>query len=48
MERQMQRSSSRTPQGLRKREQKLTKMMALIFGCFLVTYMPGAVIKLVN
>ena len=32
------------PKGLKKREQKLTKMMSLIFGCFLVTYLPSMVV----
>lgn len=48
METQMQRSSTRVPRGLKEREQKLTKMMAFIFACFLATYMPGVIIKLVR
>ena len=48
VESQMHRTSTRVPKGLKEREQRLTKMMALIFGCFLFTYMPGVVIKLVR
>ena len=36
------------PEGLRRRERKLTFMMFLIFGCFLVTYMPSLVVKMVR
>jgi len=36
------------PKGLKKREQKLTKMMSLIFGCFLVTYLPSMVVKTID
>ena len=36
------------PKGLKKREQKLTKMMSLIFGCFLVTYLPSMVVLTVQ
>ena len=36
------------PEGLRRRERKLTFMMFLIFGCFIVTYMPSLVVKMVR
>lgn len=36
------------PKGLKKKEQQLTKMMCIIFGCFIVTYMPGVFVKLVS
>ena len=48
MEKQLVRTSTIMPKGMKMREQRLTKMMAFIFGCFLLTYMPGAVIKLVS
>ena len=48
MEAQLKRSSAALPKGLKDREQRLTKMMLFIFGCFLVTYLPGAIVKLVR
>ena len=44
----MQRASTRVPKGLKAREQKLTKMMGLIFGTFLLTYLPGVAIKVAS
>ena len=40
--------SSRLPKGLREKEQKLTRMMGGIFLVFLLTYMPGVIVKLVS
>lgn len=42
--------SSRTfiPKGLEKKEKKLTKMLLIIFACFLLSYGPGALIKIVS
>lgn len=48
MEAQLKRSSAALPKGLKDREQRLTKMMLFIFGCFLITYLPGAIVKLVS
>ena len=48
MEEEMKRASTKVPKGLKEREQKLTKMMAFIFMCFLATYMPGVVVKVVK
>ena len=48
MRKTLEASTAKIPKGLRRREQKLTKMMFLIFGCFLVTYIPGLITKLVS
>ena len=47
MELQMRTTKTKLPKGIRKSEQKLTKMMVFIFGIFLVTYMPGVIVKMV-
>ena len=44
----MKTSDMKMPKGLKQREQKLTKMMLFIFSCFLLTYMPGVIVKLVR
>ena len=48
MELQMRNTKTKLPKGIRKSEQKLTKMMVFIFGTFLLTYMPGVVVKMVR
>ena len=48
MEIQMRNTKTKLPKGIRKSEQKLTKMMVFIFGTFLLTYMPGVVVKMVR
>lgn len=45
MEKQLK-SRASMPKGMKEREQRLTKMMLFIFGCFLLTYLPGTVVKL--
>ena len=48
MEAQLKTSDMKMPKGLKAREQKLTRMMLFIFSCFLLTYMPGVIVKLVR
>ena len=48
MELQMRNTKTKMPKGIRKSERRLTKMMAFIFGIFVVTYMPGVVVKMVR
>ena len=47
MEKQMKIAKVKRPKGIREQEQRLTRMMALIFGTFLLTYFPGVTVKLV-
>ena len=48
MELQMRSTKMKLPKGIRKSEQRLTRMMLFIFGVFFVTYMPGVVVKMVS
>ena len=48
MEKEMRKSKIRVPTALRDREQKLTRMLLIIFVCFLLSYAPGMIIKLVS
>ena len=48
MELQMRNTMMKLPKGIRKSEQKLTRMMLFIFGVFFVTYMPGVGVKMVS
>eukprot|EP00095_Tigriopus_kingsejongensis_P007204 maker-scaffold192_size271026-snap-gene-1.21 protein:Tk07204 transcript:maker-scaffold192_size271026-snap-gene-1.21-mRNA-1 annotation:"gustatory receptor trehalose 1" len=47
MEEQLQNRTA-LPKGMKQREQRLTKMMLFIFGCFLLTYLPGVGIKVMD
>ena len=47
MEIEMRKSKIRMPTALRDKEQKLTRMLLIIFICFLLSYGPGMVFKLV-
>merc|ERR1712223_2330656 len=38
-------SSSNVPKSLKNREKQITKMMAIIFATFLMTYIPGYLVK---
>ena len=48
MEKEMRKSKLRMPTALRDKEHKLTKMLLIIFICFLLSYGPGMVCKLVR
>ena len=48
MELQMRNAKKKLPKGIRKSEQKLTKMMLLIFGVFMLSYLPGVGVKIVS
>ena len=48
METQMRTSRTVIPKGLREKEQKLTQMLFIIFACFMLSYGPGSVIKIVS
>ena len=41
-------SSSNVPKSLKNREKQITKMMAIIFATFLMTYIPGYLVKQVR
>ena len=42
------RSNSNIPKSLKMREKQITKMMAIIFATFLMTYIPGYLVKQVR
>lgn len=42
---QMENSQVAMPKSLKEREQRLTKMMLIIFACFLMTYLPSFFVK---
>ena len=44
----MRKSRIKVPTALKDKEQKLTRMMLIIFVCFLLSYGPGMIIKLVS
>ena len=48
LENEMQDAFRHVPDGLKANEQKLTKMLLLVFVCFLFSYGPGAMVKLVS
>ena len=48
MEYEIRDSAVSLPKGLKEREQRLTKMMLIIFTVFIITYMPSYFIKAVN
>ena len=48
MENDLRNSSIRIPTALKEREQKLTRMLLIIFACFLLSYGPGMLIKVVS
>ena len=48
MEMELRKSKMKMPTFLKDKEQKLTKMLLIIFICFLLSYGPGMVFKLVR
>jgi hypothetical protein len=48
MEHEVRNSKVSLPKGLKEREQRLTKMMLIIFACFIITYMPSYFVKTVS
>ncbi len=44
----MPKSKVRFPTALRDKEHKLTRILLIIFGCFIAYYGPGMVFKLVS
>ena len=44
----MRKSRIKVPTALKDKEQKLTRMLLIIFVCFLLSYGPGMIIKLVS
>lgn len=48
MEFEIRNSNMALPKGLKEREQRLTKMMLIIFACFIMTYMPSYFVKTVR
>ena len=43
-----QSSDACVPQSLKKKEKQLTKMLFIIFVCFILTYLPAFVVKKVS
>jgi len=48
MEYEIRNSAVSLPKGLKEREQRLTKMMLIIFTVFIITYMPSYFVKTVT
>ena len=48
MEKEMRKSRIKVPTALKDKEQKLTRMLLIIFVCFLLSYGPGMIIKVVS
>ena len=48
MEKELRESRMKIPTGLKEKEQRITKMLLCIFICFLVSYGPGMIIKVVS
>ena len=48
MEEDLRKSRIRIPTALKEKEQKLTRMLLIIFACFLLSYGPGMLIKVVS